>query len=78
MELGSQESFGEGAMRVRLTEPVNKPESEQTYHGSVEGFVRRPKRSWDAVFAQFEHPAERTAESEALEAETEHEDAPVR
>jgi len=65
-------------MRVRLTEPVSKPESEHTYHGSVEGFIRRPKRSWDEVFAQFEHAAEHTVESEASEAETEHEDVPVR
>ena len=65
-------------MRVRLTEPITKPESEQTYHGSIEGFVRRPKRSWDAVFAQFEHRSGRTVDSEQSESQPEHEDAPVR
>lgn len=81
MELGCQESFGEGAMRVRLTDTLTKPsEAEQNYHGSVEGFVRRPKRSWEAVFARFEHTTGQTADSEGSEAESEHhEDAqPVR
>jgi len=65
-------------MRIRLTETVNKPpESEETYHGSIEGFVRRPKRSWDAVFARFEHTTAGTVDSE--ESESEREDAhPVR
>jgi hypothetical protein len=76
MELGCQVSFGEGAMRVRLTDTVNKPsESEQTYHGSIEGFVRRPKQSWEAVFARFEHATGQTTDSEGSEAESEHEDA---
>lgn len=65
-------------MRVRLTEPITKPESDQTYHGSIEGFVRRPKQSWDAVFAQFEHTNGQTVDSEQSESESEHEDAPVR
>jgi hypothetical protein len=74
--------FGEGAMRVRLTETTTKTEeSEHTYHGSIEGFVRRPKRSWEAVFARFEHTTGNPADSKGseAEAESEHEDAhPVR